>query len=161
MVVSISMKATYLITGGTGLVGSRIIQKLADRGERINILTRRTAASDIPGVTYYTWNPDEGTVDSDAFKDVHTVIHLAGAPVAQRWTAASKQAILDSRVKTTALLNSHISSLQENEKPEVFISASAIGIYPSGNESFTENSPVATGFLSDVVQQWESGIAPP
>lgn len=152
------MKAAYLITGGTGLVGQRIIQKLVARGERVHILTRRPASSSISGVTFYRWNPDEGTMDAEALKDVHTVIHLAGAPVAQRWTPSSKRAILDSRTKTSALLHSHIAQLNEKDRPEVCIGASAIGIYPSGKEELTETSPAATGFLSDVVQQWESGV---
>jgi NAD dependent epimerase/dehydratase family enzyme len=83
------------------------------------------------------------------------VIHLAGEPVAQRWTTSVKQRIRDSRVEGTRKLVRAIAAARP--KPAVLVSGSAIGIYGSrGDEILTEASEPGEGFLADVVREWES-----
>ncbi len=85
------------------------------------------------------------------------VINLAGSPVIQQWTPRNKKIILDSRVQTTRRLVTIINELPRRNSPRLFISASAIGIYPSkGNIVHTEESnAIGNGFLPEVVMKWE------
>jgi hypothetical protein len=86
---------------------------------------------------------------------VDAVVHLAGEPVAQRWNAAVKQRILDSRVLGTRRLVDLIG--QAPRRPKVLVSASAIGFYGTrGDEVLTESSAPGTGFLVDVCRNWET-----
>jgi uncharacterized protein len=87
---------------------------------------------------------------------VHAVVHLAGAPIAQRWTAKSRQEILNSRTKSTQTLTHTMASLPLDERPRVFLCASAVGIYPSTSELLDETAPVGPGFAAEVVQAWEA-----
>ena len=83
------------------------------------------------------------------------MVHLAGSPVAQRWTPWAKKEIRASRVKGTHHLVTALSTMKQ--RPMVLVCASAIGIYGDrGDEVLTEASPVATGFLADVCREWES-----
>jgi uncharacterized protein len=82
------------------------------------------------------------------------VVNLAGEPIAQRWTAAAKIRIYDSRVEGTRRLVNALAT--ESHRPRVLVCASAVGIYGSrGDEILTEKSPVGGGFLPDVVKKWE------
>lgn len=143
-----------LITGGTGLVGSALTEMLLSQGYQVGILSRKPGARG--AITLHQWDIEKGYIDPDAFKDVHAVIHLAGAGVADhRWTEAYKKEILDSRVKTTRLLQRY---LKEYPVPHV-IAASAVGYYGScGEEWLSEEHPAGKSFLADVCQQWEGEI---
>ena len=82
------------------------------------------------------------------------MIHLAGEPVAQRWSAAVKQRIRDSRVIGTRNLVQALAKLQS--RPATLICASAVGYYGSrGDETLVESSPPGTGYLAEVCTAWE------
>lgn len=105
------------------------------------------------------WDPEKGELDGSKLVGFDAVIHLAGENVASGlWTSKKKQAIMDSRVKSTDLLVKTIESLKE--KPKVFISSSGINIYGQNQDEdppFTEDSPESgKDYLSDVVRKWES-----
>ncbi|MGH9149193.1 MAG: TIGR01777 family oxidoreductase, partial [Acidimicrobiales bacterium] len=87
-------------------------------------------------------------------------VHLAGAGIGEhRWTEAHKRAILDSRVQGTTLLSRSLAAL--GPRPEVMVSASAIGFYGNrGDEVLTEDSGPGQGFLAGVVKEWEASTAP-
>lgn len=109
------------------------------------------------------WDPDKGELDASKLVGFDAVIHLAGENVASGlWTAKKKQAIMDSRVKSTELLVKTIESLKE--KPKVFISSSGINIYGQNladDPPFTEDSPeTGKDYLSDVVRKWEGASKP-
>jgi uncharacterized protein (TIGR01777 family) len=107
-------------------------------------------------VPSFVWNPDKGTIDSGAFEGIDTIIHLAGAGVGdKRWTTSRKQEILESRIKSTALLVDSLKSTPNNIK--TVIAASAVGYYGFGSSSqeFTEESPAGKDFLASVVVRWE------
>lgn len=144
-----------LITGGTGLVGSALTELLQNKGYQVGILSRQPGIRG--AVTLYQWDIAKGYIDPEAFRDVHAVIHLAGAGVADhRWTEAYKKEILDSRINSTRLLQEY---LKKYPVPHV-IAASAVGYYGScGDAWLSEEHAAGNSFLADVCQQWEREIS--
>jgi uncharacterized protein (TIGR01777 family) len=140
------------ITGSTGLLGSALIDALQTDGQLISPVVRRKSAGSANEIL---WDPIRGSIEGEKFNNIDAVVHLAGESVAQRWTAARKKEILESRVRGTTLLCQTISSL--SSKPSVLVSASAIGYYGDrGDERIDEASSPGDGFLADVCQQWEA-----
>jgi uncharacterized protein (TIGR01777 family) len=152
------MEKFILVTGGTGLIGQPIVDALVRQNQPVKVLTRNPQPSENPLLEYVGWNPRAMEINPDAVANVSGILHLAGAPVAQRWTAAAKQDILNSRTQSTALLAQAIATLPEDERPAVCVGASAIGLYPSGQDWHDEKSPADKGFLADVVRAWESSV---
>jgi hypothetical protein len=107
-----------------------------------------------------TWNPATGDVDLAALANVDAIVHLAGAGVGDhRWTEEYKEEIRSSRVLGTTTIASAAAAL--DPKP-VMVCGSAIGYYGDrGDEKLTEQSSKGTGFLSDVVADWEAAADPP
>ena len=142
-----------LITGASGLVGTRLTQLLLKRGHEVSHLGRSRKSGSIKS---FVWDVNAGTIDSEAIQNNDVVIHLAGAGIAdERWSKKRKQEILESRTKSTALL---VQKLNEtNNTVKALVSASAIGYYGMtlGAEEFTEASQPGKGFLADVVTAWE------
>lgn len=143
-----------LIAGGTGLIGSRLIEYLSREDLHFHILTRSPKA-DNKSVSYFKWDPSQQTIDQDCFKDVSVVINLAGAGIAdKRWSDQRKKVILDSRLDSIATLHKGLTAT--GSKPELYIGASAIGYYGDrGSQAMTEDSEPGTGFLSEVTKKWE------
>lgn len=138
------------LTGATGFIGKRLVQSSIARGDEVTILTRRVRPGSNP--RYLGWNaatpPPAESMNADA------VIHLAGEPVAQRWSAEVKQRIRASRVEGTRAIVDGL--LAAPQRPPVLISASAIGIYGDrGDEELTEASRAGSGFLPEVAVAWE------
>ncbi len=144
-----------LITGATGFIGRRLVQRLQAGGHTVLGLSRNPdrATKSVPGVEFYAWEPGK-PVTVDLVRDVDAIVNLAGESVNGRWTGAKKARILDSRVQGTRSLVQAIAAAGE---PKVLVNASAIGVYGDrGDEKLTEQSPAGNGFLSEVVRQWES-----
>jgi uncharacterized protein len=154
--------ATYLITGGTGMVGTAITNSLVNSGNTVIILSRSAQQqSKHPNIIYKTWNVAQQTIDETAISQSDYVIHVAGANVAEkRWTAKRKQEIVDSRVETGKLLSKAITTIPNQIK--AVVSASAIGWYPAdnGGPAFTENLPAADNFLGQTCVLWEASLQP-
>ncbi len=130
------------VTGATGFIGRYLVKSLAGEGHSVRALSRAA------------WNIFGGEPPAESLKGADAVVHLAGAPVAQRWTRRAREEIRDGRVKGTHHLVTALSTLPQ--RPEVLVCASAIGIYGDrGDEVLTEASPVARGFLPDVCRDWE------
>ncbi|MEO6394114.1 MAG: TIGR01777 family oxidoreductase [Pyrinomonadaceae bacterium] len=145
-----------LITGASGLVGSKLVEVLkADRHEILKMVRRESKSSD-----EVSWDVDRGEIDIPAMKGVDAVVHLAGENVGEgRWTDAKKKSIMDSRVLGTRLIVEAIGKL--DPRPHVLISASAVGIYGSrGSEIVTEASLPGSGFLAQVCRKWEAETVP-
>ena len=138
------------ITGASGLIGSALVGYLKSQGHTVQRLVRRPAVSS----EEITWDPIAGTVDMDALAGVDAVIHLAGAGVSdKRWTKKYKSEILNSRLLGTTTIAKAVAIV----KPQVFISASAIGWYgESGNRAVIESDRVGDDFLAAVCHEWES-----
>lgn len=144
-----------LITGASGMIGKQLIAALQQQGFSIHILSRSTQAS-IKNVQHFEWNVDKKKLDRAALQGVSTIIHLAGAGVAEeRWTAQRKKELIDSRVKSAALLFEALQQIPNQVK--TFISASAVGYYGDcGNEVLDENHHSGNSFLAHVCLQWEN-----
>lgn len=147
-----------LITGGTGLIGRELQRLLKEKGYETAVLSRSRRSGD--DRTFY-WDYEKGILDEEALSFADAIIHLAGENIsARRWKPEQKKRILESRLKTTDLLVGKIMDLEK--KPEVFISASAVGYYGSTllPWSFHEENDPGEGFLADVTAQWEISSMP-
>lgn len=146
-----------LITGGSGLVGQRLTQRLQQKGYEVVHLGRN--ASTAPVLTY-AWDINKGKIDPNAFDEVAHVVHLAGAGVADKaWSLSRKQEIMNSRVNGTQLLLDAMD--YQAKKPKTLIAASAIGFYGNAGMALcTEESAAGPDFLADVCLAWEAAAAP-
>ena len=146
------------IAGATGFVGSRLVERLQTQGHEILILTRnpQQASSRFPQAQVVGYNPIASGEWQQSISGCDAVINLAGEPIAEkRWTSAQKQTILDSRQIGTQKIVEAINSA--SVKPQVLISASAIGYYGTSETSkFTETSPAGNDFLAEVCTKWET-----
>ncbi|MEW4922847.1 TIGR01777 family oxidoreductase [Algibacter sp. 2305UL17-15] len=148
-----------LITGATGMIGQEIVKLCHSKNMQINYLT--TSISKIVQEEDYQgfyWNPNTKAIDTNCFKDVEAIIHLAGVSISKRWTESYKQQIIQSRVDSTQLL---INSLKgESHTVKHVISASAIGIYPDSLTNYYDQThkEKSNTFLGEVVQAWENVV---
>jgi uncharacterized protein (TIGR01777 family) len=149
------------ITGGTGFVGTRLIEKLKAEGHSIVLFTRKAEKarktypiSKFPNLEIIPYKITESGDWQKAISGCDAVINLAGEPIAERWTPECKKAILESRQLGTQKVVEAIG--QANPKPQVMISASAIGYYgTSETATFDETSVSGQDFLAEVCQKWE------
>ncbi|MTI38444.1 TIGR01777 family oxidoreductase [Fulvivirga lutimaris] len=151
------MSKTILITGGTGLVGTRLTELLQSKNYTVKYLSRSAGIKN--GIESFQWDIDAGTIDEKAFENVHAVIHFAGAGVAdKKWTPQRKKEILDSRTKSTQLIKSTLEKI--DHKVESVISASAIGYYgwDTGGVWVKEGSRFGDDFLATVTKAWEEKV---
>jgi uncharacterized protein (TIGR01777 family) len=144
------------ITGASGFLGSALTASLRADGHRVLRLVR----AGITNGDEIGWDPDAGRIDAPALEGVDAVVHLAGEGIGERrWTADQKRRILDSRAKGTAVLTAAVASRER--KPQVFVSASAIGYYGSrGDELLDEDSSPGDDFLADICKTWERETQP-
>lgn len=148
------MAAKVLITGASGLIGKQLVDMLTASGYMVNTLGRsKTDAGN--GTQHFAWDIQKGEMDAKALDGVDTIIHLAGAGVAEkRWTDDRKKEIIESRVKSADLLFNFLKT--NNQKVKTFISASAVGYYgDGGDEVIKEDHLPGTDFLAEVCVAWE------
>jgi uncharacterized protein len=141
-----------LVTGSSGLVGSALVPSLKAKGHEVIRLVR-SEPKDSSSEVY--WNPEKGILSTDALEGLDGVVHLAGDNLAKgRWTDEKKRRIRESRVKGTTLLSETLAKLER--KPEVLVSASAIGFYGNrADEILDERSASGEDFLAEVCRAWE------
>ena len=149
------MVKKILITGATGLVGTELKKQLLNQGYDVNTLSRKKNSDP----NNFVWDVYKGEIDADCLNDVDAVIHLAGEAVADKnWTDERKKQIIDSRVKSTALVSKAIKSKPDHQVKS-FIAASAVGYYGDcGDEILTEESPNGYGFLAECCKLWEDAV---
>jgi uncharacterized protein len=150
-----------LITGGTGLIGTRLAEMLIDSGYEVALLSREPAKSS--HFRSFRWDPQAGTIDEAAIPYADYIVSLAGASVADgKWTDERKREIMTSRLGGLALLARELA--KPGHHVQAVISASAVGIYgDAGEQVVTETTPPApptNDFLADVSNQWELAAAP-
>ena len=155
---------TVLITGGTGMVGQSLTNTLIDQGYEVIVLTRSVKKSTRLHLTYAVWDIEKQFIDPIALGTADIIVHLAGENVAgKRWSVKRKQALVDSRVKSGALL---VKALNENQhKVKTVIAASAIGWYgpdtpASLQNGFIETDPADNAFLGETSRLWEQSMHP-
>lgn len=141
-----------LITGGTGLIGKSLVLKLKERNHNVRLLTRKK--SDNPEEFY--WNVAEKFIDSKAFENLDSIIHLAGANISQKWTADYKKELFSSRIDTANLLKEYC--VQNKIHLKSFISASGINYYGTftSDKILHENEGIIQNdFLAKLCEDWE------
>jgi uncharacterized protein (TIGR01777 family) len=143
------------VTGASGLVGSTLVPLLTTAGHSVTRLVRRSAAA---GEVH--WDPQADAFDAGPLDGTDAIVHLAGKGIASgRWTAKTKQAIRDSRVRATRVFCEGLAKMPS--PPRVLVSASAIGYYGNrGDELLTESSTAGNSFLSEVARDWELATKP-
>jgi uncharacterized protein len=138
------------ITGATGLIGGGLRRHFTARGDELRCLSRKASAQ--PG--WFAWDPGSGAPPRESLEGSDAVIHLAGEPVAQRWSPEVKRRIRSSRTQGTQALVEALMALPR--RPAVLVSASAIGYYGDrADELLNENASPGSGFLSEVCVEWE------
>jgi uncharacterized protein (TIGR01777 family) len=153
------------VTGATGLIGPRLVAALRERGAQVTVLTRdpERARAKLGEVDAVAWELMSEPAPADALAGRDAVVHLAGAPVAQRWSAKAKRAIRDSRVTGTRNLVEGLRRAAGSEggpRPGTLLSSSAIGYYgPHGEEPLDEDAPAGRDFLARVCREWEAEAA--
>jgi uncharacterized protein len=147
-----------LLSGSSGLVGSALIASLKSAGARIARLARPSTVRGTSDEERISWNPSQ-PISPDAVSGFDAVIHLAGESIVGRWSAGKKVRLRESRIPTTAHLARALA--QAKAKPQVFLSASAIGYYGNrGDELLSEQSNPGTGFTADLAREWEQASFP-
>ncbi|BAU14153.1 cell division inhibitor [Leptolyngbya sp. NIES-3755] len=147
------------VTGATGFVGSRLVERLLAEGHSVVAFTRSQTSSKFspsPNLEVVTYNPKEVGDWQAKISGCDGVVNLAGEPIAEnRWTPEVKKALLESRTLTTQNVVNAIA--QSNPNPSVLVNASAIGFYgTSETAEFDETSASGQDFLAEVCQAWEA-----
>jgi len=144
----------FIISGGTGFIGRRIVTRLLADTHYVAVWSRRPGNEKRTGVASHSWDPLTGEPPSESLNGMDTVIHLAGESVAQRWNADVRKRIRDSRIMGTRRLVDAIGRVQH--PPKALVCASAIGYYGDrGTEILQENAAPGSGFLAELCQAWE------
>src|SRR4051794_8560815 len=145
------------LTGATGLIGPRLVNVLRARGDEVTVLTRdpERARQALPGVDAVRWaDPVAQPAPAEALAGRDGVVHLAGEPVAQRWTAEAKKRIRESREAGTRNLVAGMRAA--DPRPAVLVSSSAVGYYGKhGDEEVPESTGPGSDFLAEICVAWE------
>jgi uncharacterized protein len=148
------------VTGASGLIGTALVKELAERGDEVTVLTRdpdRAQAKLGAEVQALRWEPMSEPAPAEALSGRDAVVHLAGEPVAQRWSEQAKHAIRESRVVGTHNLAEGLRALDADARPKVLVSSSAIGYYGAhGPEPIDEEAPSGNDYLAQVCVAWEA-----
>jgi uncharacterized protein (TIGR01777 family) len=156
------MPKRIIITGATGLIGSKLTNALVAKNYKVTIFTRNVdkAKTGVPSAAdYLEWNYRNPGQWQNRFEDSYAVIHLAGANLAgKRFTESYKKKIWDSRIISTKNIVKAIS--ETNNRPAIFICASGINYYGDSNERIL-NEDLSSGndFLAKLCEEWENEAA--
>ncbi|MGZ3755101.1 MAG: TIGR01777 family oxidoreductase [Mucilaginibacter sp.] len=150
------MSKHILLTGGSGLLGKNLTQLLLSRGYTVSHLSRKAGTD--PQVKTFIWDIAKGLIDESCIDGVDTIVHLAGAGIAdERWTPERKEELIASRTQSIALIYELLSKKSNGVKS--VISASGIGYYSDrGDELLTEDSHPSDDFLGECCIQWEKAV---
>jgi uncharacterized protein (TIGR01777 family) len=144
------------VSGASGLIGRRLVARLKERGDDVTVLSRDPAAATRAlGVEALAWQPLQHVAPAEALAGRDAVVHLAGEPIAQRWTGAAKRLIRDSRRIGTRNLVRGCSEAEP--RPRALVSSSAVGYYGAhGDEPLDESSPPGDDWLARACVDWEA-----
>jgi uncharacterized protein (TIGR01777 family) len=153
------MVMNVLVTGGTGFIGKQIIHALLEKGHAVtNLTTQRKQEGVVSEMFQHVyWNPISKELNKALLPPIHSVIHLAGFSVANKWSAANKALMVSSRISSTEFLCEILNEMET--LPHVLVGASASGYYQNSSEIQDETAAVGSGFLADLTAQWENASA--
>ncbi|XP_028067279.1 epimerase family protein SDR39U1 homolog, chloroplastic-like [Camellia sinensis] len=150
---------TVSVTGATGFIGRRLVQRLHADNHRVRVLTRSRSKAqvifpvrDFPGIVIA-----EEPEWKDCIQGSNAVVNLAGMPISTRWSPEIKKEIKDSRIRVTSKVVDLINGSQDDVRPTVLVSATALGYYGSSETRvFDEQSPSGNDYLAEVCREWEA-----
>jgi uncharacterized protein (TIGR01777 family) len=153
------------VTGATGLIGRRLLGRLAEGDAELTVLTRDPAGAAArlgeplsARVESVRWDPENEPAPAAALAGRTAVVHLAGENISQRWTTKARKAIRESRVEGTRNLVEGLKAT--DQRPATLVSGSAIGYYgPRGPEPVDEDAPAGHDFLAEICAAWEAEAA--
>lgn len=156
----------FIITGGSGLIGTELVNDMASDGHEMVVLSRNPArVTGMPAsVQVVGWDGKTAEGWGHLADGAAAIINLAGEsiagqnPLAGRWTAERKHAILHSRLQATGAV---MQAIQQAQAKPALIQSSAVGYYgPRADEDLTETASAGSDFLADVCKQWEAAAQP-
>ncbi|KAG6711799.1 hypothetical protein I3842_05G072000 [Carya illinoinensis] len=150
---------TVSVTGATGFIGRRLVQRLHADNHRIRVLTRSRSKAelifpvkDFPGIVIA-----EEPGWKDCIQGSDGVVNLAGLPISTRWSSEIKKEIKQSRIRVTSKVVDLINDAPDAVRPTVLVSATAVGYYGSSEtQVFDERSPSGNDYLAEVCREWEA-----
>ena len=151
----------FIITGGTGLIGTALTKSLVADSHDVYILSRnpatRTATN---GAKLHSWDAKTGDGWSNLITEDTVIVNLAGAGIAdKRWSDERKALLLNSRIWAGQAVVDAVNKAKA--KPKAILQASAVGYYGTSDDTIiTEEKPAGNDFLADLCQQWEGSIQP-
>lgn len=146
------------LTGASGFIGHRLVTQLDARGHQLHLLGRAPRKGMLAAARFSIWDAAASEPPAESLEGSDAVVHLAGEPVAQRWTAEVKRRIRSSRVDSTNLLVNALARMPQ--RPKVLVCASAVGYYGDrGEDLLPESSKPGEGFLPEVCVEWEHAAA--
>jgi uncharacterized protein len=147
------------VSGATGMIGTRLVRALQERGDEVTVLSRRPErAQESLGVEAVGWRPEAEPAPADALAGRDGVVHLAGENLAQRWSDEVRRRVRTSRELGTRNLVAGIGAAEP--RPAALVSASGVDYYGArGDEPVAESEPPGDGFLAEVCVAWEREAA--
>lgn len=144
-----------VISGGTGLIGRKLVDKLIADGHAVCILTRGPGKIVSPNLIYLSWDPEKWQIPMAEIDGCDAIVNLAGTNINdKKWDENFKRVIVDSRIFSTRCLIKACEKMQI--KPKTFLSVSAVGFFgDAGDKACVEDSPKGSGFLADLCESWE------
>jgi uncharacterized protein len=163
------------VTGASGLIGTALVTELTHGGESVTVLTRdpgrararlspparragsRSRTGMAPALELVRWEPLREPAPAHALAGCDAIVHLAGEPIAKRWSEPAKRAIRESRVVGTRNLIEGLRALDADDLPQALVSSSGVNYYgPHGSEPIDEEAPPGSDFLAQVCVEWET-----
>lgn len=152
-----SAMAIVLITGGSGLIGSALSRALLNQGHEVRWLSRSPRQQG--SIKVFSWDPQRGLIDPEALRDVHSIVHLAGAGIAdKRWNDSRVKDLIASRAGTSHLLRDEC--MRQGIRPSAFISAAGVGYYGAVTTAhrFKEDEPPGKDTIARISAEWEEAV---
>lgn len=144
--------ARVVVAGASGLIGRALVAALRADGVAVTRLVRRPAQA----ADEIAWDPGREPLHADVLAGARAVVGLNGATLGRfPWTKRYQHELVWSRIAPTQALAAAVRRLGEDAP--TFVSASAVGYYPSGRGmELTEDAPRGESFLADLCGEWEA-----
>ena len=140
-----------LIAGASGLIGKKLVAELIYAGYAVIRLVRHPVHK---AISERQWDPNKNIIHLKDDDEFDIIISLSGANIAKKWTPKYKKELVSSRLNATKVLSETFA--KREKKPSLFISASGGNVYGATSEAADESAPAGTGFLEDLVVDWET-----